>query len=116
MLPRDRASLLDILEQIRVIGTHMHGVTREAFLTDVLRQDAVMRRIEVIGEAATRLSSAFRDAHPQVEWRDIRDMRNFLIHVYDMVNYNKVWETIQQDLAPLKNAVEAILAADTPEE
>ena len=109
MLQRDRGSLLDILEQIRIIGEHLNGITLDTFLTDVLRQDAVLRRIEIIGEAATRLSSNFRDAHPEVEWRVIRDMRNFLIHVYDMVNYNKVWETVQNDLEPLKQAVEKIL-------
>lgn len=90
----------------------MAGVTHEAFLADMLRQDAVMRRIEVIGEASTRLSNEFRNAHPEVEWRDIRDMRNFLIHVYDQVDYDKVWDTVQQDLTPLLTFVERIIAED----
>jgi uncharacterized protein with HEPN domain len=102
--------LLDILEHIRVIGEHLQGVTHEAFMGDVLRQDAVLRRIEVIGEAATRLSPELRAAHPEVPWQQIRDMRNFLIHVYDQVNCDRVWDTVQQDLAPLRQAVEEMLA------
>lgn len=112
MQPRDRTSLLDIIDQIQIIRSHLTGITYEDFMSDVLRQDAVTRRIEIIGEAATRLSSAFRDAHPEVEWRDIRDMRNFLIHVYDQIDYEKVWDTVQQDLTPLLTAVERILAED----
>ena len=112
MQRRDQTSLLDIIEQIRVIREHMIGISYEEFLGDVLRQDALVRRIEVIGEAATRLSSAFRDAHSEVEWRDIREMRNFLIHVYDKIDYEKVWDTVQHDLTPLLNSVERILAED----
>ena len=110
MLPRDNASLLDILDQIRVIGEHLHDVTREAFLSDLLRRDAVMLRVAIIGEAATRLSDEFRSAHPEVDWRAIRRMRNFLIHVYDQVDYSKVWDTVENDLEPLKQAVEQILS------
>lgn len=79
----------------------MIGISHEEFLGDVLQQDAFVRRIEVIGEAATRLSSDFRNAHPEVAWQDIRDMRYFLIHVYDMIDYEKVWDTVQHDLTPL---------------
>ncbi len=112
MLPRDQASLLDIIEQIRVIRAHLAGFTREDFMSDLLRQDAVMLRVAIIGEAATRLSNEFRAAHPEVPWKKIRDMRNFLIHVYDKVDYAKVWDTVQQDMTPLLIAVERIIAED----
>ncbi|MHB9132703.1 MAG: HepT-like ribonuclease domain-containing protein [Armatimonadota bacterium] len=110
MQPRDRASLLDIVESIHIIQGYMAGVTRESFLRDVLRQDAVIRRFEIIGEAATRLSQEFRDAHPEVPWNRIRTMRNFLSHVYDKVNIEIVLATTEDDLAPLLEGVEGILA------
>jgi len=109
MLPRDQASLQDMLEQIRFIREHLIGITEETFLSDSLRQAAVMLRIAIIGEAANRLSEVFRDTHPEVDWRAIRRMRNFLIHVYDRVDYDQVWDTVQQDLTPLLTAVERIL-------
>lgn len=116
MQPRDRASLLDIIEQIHVIHEHIAGVSHEAFLLDILRQDAIMRRIQVIGEAVSRLSDSFRSNHPEVEWRDIRSMRNFLVHVYDQIDANKVWDTVQQDLTPLLIAVQQIIDEDTTSE
>ncbi len=112
MKPRDRASLQDIVEQIHIIWQYLAGYTREAFLTDPIRQDAVIRRFEIIGEAATRLSGEFRAAHPEVEWRDIRDMRNFLIHVYNAVDMTIVWKTAQENLEPLLTAVEKMLSED----
>jgi uncharacterized protein with HEPN domain len=110
--PRDQAALLDILEQIRVIETHLDGASREGFLSDMVLQDAVVLREANIGEAATRRADALRAAHPEIPWRKIRDMRNFLMHVYDQIDYKKVWDTAQTDLEPLKIAVEAILAEE----
>jgi len=110
--PRDRTSLLDIIEQIHTIQRYVAGYTREIFLDDPVMQDAVIRRFEIIGEAATLLTDEFRALHPEVNWRDIRDMRNFLIHVYDAVDMMIVWKTTQEDLHPLQAAVEKILAED----
>ncbi len=112
MKPRDRVSLQDIIEQIHTIQQYVAGYTEETFLRDAIRQDAVIRRFEIIGEAATRLSDEFRAAHPEVKWRDIRDMRHFLIHVYNAVDLTIVWKTVQADLTPLLVAVERILADD----
>jgi uncharacterized protein with HEPN domain len=112
---RDRASLLDILEFIRIITDRMAGMTYEAFLADTEKQDAVTYRVALIGEATTRLSDGFRAAHPEIPWAEIRKMRNFLIHVYDHVDHHEVWDVTQKNLEPLRLAVEAILAAE-PEE
>lgn len=112
MMPRDRTCLQDITVQIHTIQRYIEGYTRETFLRDPIRQDAVIRRFEIIGEAAARLSDDFRAAHPEVEWRDIRDMRNFLIHAGDAVDMAIVWKTVQEDLEPLLTAVEQMLAED----
>lgn len=66
MQPRDAASLVDILEAAKLLQSFVEGVDRDAFETDLLRQSAVTRQIEVIGEAAKRLSGEFRARHPDV--------------------------------------------------
>ena len=116
MRQRDRGALLDILEQIRLIEEFLVGVTHEAFLSDGIRQSAVTYRVAIIGEAATRLSDDFRLTHPEVPWKKIRDMRNFLLHVYDKIDFEQVWATAQDDLPPLQQAVQAMLAADVSED
>lgn len=113
MQPRDRVSLEDIAAQARIIQQYLLGYTHDSFLGDSVRQDAVIRRLEIIGEAANRLSVEFCQAHLQVEWRVISGMRNFLIHACDAVDIEIVWKTAQLDIAPLLLAVEQILAADT---
>lgn len=113
MQPRDRTSLEDIAEQARIIQQYLFAYTLDSFICDTVRQDAVIRRFEILGEAASRLSETFRHAHSQVEWQVIRNMRNFLIHVYDAVDITIVWNTVQLDLAPLLLAVEQILAEET---
>ncbi len=113
MKPRDRSSLQDITEQVRIIQQYTAGYTYEEFLNDSKSQDAVIRRFEIIGEAATCLPDEFRSNHPEVDWQGIRNMRNFLIHVYHAVDMEIIWKTIQEDIGPLLNAVERILAKDT---
>jgi uncharacterized protein with HEPN domain len=71
--------------------------------------DAVVRELEIIGEATSNLSKDFRSAHPDVPFRDIIDMRNVLIHDYAGVNTLIVWETCKTDLPPLKKVVEQLL-------
>jgi uncharacterized protein with HEPN domain len=112
MKPRDRTSLQDIADQVHIIQQYLDGYTHDAFLNDLIRQDAVIRRFEIIGEAATRLSADFRDCHPEIPWQRIRAMRNFLSHVYDAVDLSLVWKTAQEDLPPLLIAVARVLAGD----
>ena len=62
---------------------------------------SVIRRIEIIGEAARRLSQEARDKHPQIPWREITSMRNLVIHEYDVVDIGQVWDTVQNKIPPL---------------
>jgi uncharacterized protein with HEPN domain len=70
-------------------------------LSDVRTQDAVVRRLEIIGEAARRLSEKGRDSLPELPWHAMVSMRNMMIHEYDGVDYALVWETVKNDLPPL---------------
>lgn len=64
-------------------------------------QDAVVRRIEIVGEAARRVSQETRDKYPQIPWREMTSMRNLVIHEYDVVDIKQVWDTVQNKLPPL---------------
>ena len=82
---------------------------REAFLADPMAQDAVVRNIEIMGEATRGVSEALKKAHPEVPWRDISDMRNKVIHDYFRVDLAVVWDVVEKDLLPLRKHLEALL-------
>ncbi len=69
-------------------------VSREVFMSDEFRQSAVIRQLEIAGEAARRLSQAFRQAHPAIEVREMKALRNVLIHSYTDVDVETVWDII----------------------
>jgi uncharacterized protein with HEPN domain len=87
---RDEAYLLDILIAARRAMSYMEGSSREAFQENEMLQDAVIRPLEIIGEAAGRVSEAYREAHPEIHWHKMIGMRNRLIHEYFRVNYGAV--------------------------
>ena len=107
-MERDVQYLLDILASARMIRDYAKGATRHEFLVDTKLQDSVIRRIEIIGEAAGRISSAFRGENPEIPWNEIRGMRNRMIHVYDDIDMDIVWETVQQDIPRLISLLEHI--------
>lgn len=78
-------------------------------MTDLKCQDAVIRRLEIIGEAARRLSDEKRAALPELAWEAMVSMRNILIHEYDDVDMKIVWEAVQADLPPLIAVLEKIV-------
>jgi len=106
----DRAYLEHIRDAIQTIEDYLRGVTYETFVSNKMMADAVMRELEIIGEASDKLSQEFRREHADILWRRLKDMRNFLIHEYFGVNTKVVWDTCQEDLPQLKAFVERILA------
>ena len=96
-----------IADSLAAIESYTVG-GRDAFLTDRLVQDAVIRNFEIIGEAASRLSAAIRN-RPGVPWRKIIAFRNRLIHAYWSVDLPLVWNVIENDLPPLKAEVNRLL-------
>lgn len=100
-----------ILESIVEIEDHVRDIPEEEFSRDVKTQDAVVRRIEIIGEAVKNLSSDFKKKHPEVEWREVAGMRDKLIHHYFGIEMSIVWETSKKDLPKLKKQVSKILGS-----
>jgi uncharacterized protein with HEPN domain len=102
-----RVFLDDILSAIaRIEAYTVEG--RAVFLRDGKTQDAVIRQLSVIGEAAAKLPAAVRAMQPDIPWKAVVGMRNILIHDYSAVSIRSVWATVVRDLPVLRNAVEAI--------
>ncbi len=116
-MPSDKAllALLDIRDCIFLARDFIQDLSYEAFKDSRLHFFAVTRALEIISEASRRLPDDFRNRHPELPWRDIRDAGNLYRHSYDNVVEAIVWDTVQTDLSPLLTVVLAeIDAADTP--
>jgi len=109
-MPRDWLYLIDIVEAAKLAVSYLQGKTKADFLADTQCQDAVLRRLEIIGEAARRISSGAREQLPQLPWQAMVGMRNVVIHEYDSVDLSIVWETVRQDLPQLIVVIEKLLA------
>ena len=108
---RDAVYLIDIIEAAKLVMSYVTEKSKEDFLADSQCQDAVIRRLEIIGEAARRISEEIRIQHASIPWKSMMGMRNLMIHEYDGVDLSVVWETVQKDLPVLMAKVEKILAA-----
>ncbi len=100
----------DILEAIGKIETYIRRVDKGEFTDSTLLQDAVIRRLAIIGEAARNFPQELKDQHPDVPWQRIVGMRNRLIHEYGRVDIELTWEVIQQELPKLKHQLQNILS------
>jgi uncharacterized protein with HEPN domain len=105
----DRVYLGHIREAITDIEAYA-SVGRDAFASDRMRQDAVIRKLEIIGEAVKRLPDSTRNRRPEIPWKQIAGMRHRLTHDYFGVDLALVWRVVERDLTPLKIAVEGQLA------
>ena len=103
---KQTALLRDILDSAQTIRTYPHGVSREAFMADMEKQDAVLRRFEIIGEAASRLSPETQALFPNLPFRSMRGMRNIVAHDYGDVDIDQVWKTATSDLQELIDTLE----------
>jgi uncharacterized protein with HEPN domain len=101
--------LNDILEKIKDINAFIEGIDYEDLKSDKKTQYAVIRCLEVIGEAAKKIPDKSRTKYPAIPWQEISGMRDKLIHDYFGIDLETVWDTVHEDLTPLKNAVESLL-------
>jgi uncharacterized protein with HEPN domain len=106
--------LRDILESILSIEKFIQGMVLESYAQDEKTQAAVERKMLVVSEAAVRLGDRAESLCPGIPWRDVRGIGNWLRHRYDRVEVETIWNTIQDDLPPLRKAVEKALADMEP--
>lgn len=100
----------DMLEAIERIGRYVDGMTEKEFLKDDLTQDAVIRNLEVLGEASKRIPGPITQRHPEIPWSRIADMRNILVHEYHSVDPSIILDAARNDLPPLVGPLKALLA------
>jgi uncharacterized protein with HEPN domain len=101
----DVVYLKDILDAIRRIESYMRGTNEKKFDRDLMRQDAVVRQVRILGEASRQISIQFKEQHPEIPWAEMIGMRNRIVHDYRDVDIATVWDTVRNDLPPLKQAV-----------
>ncbi len=101
--------LEDILAGIENIEAYTGGLEQDAFKKDRKTIDAVVRNLEIIGEAGNSLPTSYRDRHPDIEWSQIIGLRNRIIHEYFDVDLDIIWFIVGNELATLKSKVEKLL-------
>ncbi|MEN6356949.1 MAG: DUF86 domain-containing protein [Armatimonadota bacterium] len=111
-MPRDLDSLIDILQASRRAVEFVGDKSLHAFIDDVQCHFAVVRAIEIIGEAANRVGDDFKSEHPYLPWRDMISMRNRLIHGYDSVDLVLLWDTVVKDIPKLIESIEPLVPAE----
>lgn len=105
-MQHDKGYLVDIVEAAKLALSYVAGKTVEDFLHDTQCQDAVVRRLEIIGEASNKLSPQTRKTFIDVPWKEMIGMRNFMIHGYPDIDLIVVWKTVHEDLPALIGAIE----------
>jgi uncharacterized protein with HEPN domain len=102
---RDKSRLEDILKSIGFVKQYAEGVTFDEFIKDTMRYFAIMKNVEIIGEAANMLTRNFRETHNELPWRQIVRMRNVLVHGYANISDIHLWQTVTEDLPPMEKII-----------
>src|SRR6266496_3904224 len=106
---RDDHLVLDMLIQARQARDFNAGVSWERFSTDVMLQYATLHALQIVGEAASKMTDEYRQGHPDIPWQQIVGFRHRLVHDYTRIDLSKVWEIVQTNLAPLIAALEPLV-------
>lgn len=99
----------DMLESIEHISNYLEDKSEVQFSQNLELQDAIVRRLGIIGEAATRLTADIRKKAPNIPWKSVIGLRNIVIHEYAKISLNKVWDVVKNDLPSLKKELEKLL-------
>jgi uncharacterized protein with HEPN domain len=105
----DKVYLQHILECIEKIETFSKDISSYEFNQNILLQDAIIRNIEIIGEATKRVSAAFKEVHPEIPWKQMAGMRDKLVHDYLDIEPEIIWITINADIPLLKELISKLL-------
>lgn len=110
-MPREYEDYLrDLLDAIEKIQNFIKGLDFEGFKKDDKTKFAVIRALEIIGEATKHISEEFRSKYPEVPWKDMAGMRDVLIHDYFGIDEETVWRTVEERIPQLRPSIEKILA------
>lgn len=101
--------LTHIIESIKEIEKNTDNLSEDKFLSSTIIQDAVVRRLEIIGEATKNIPESFRDKHHDIPWKKLAGMRDVLIHEYFGVDLILVWKIINKDIPKLKKQIAELL-------
>ncbi len=105
-----RILLGDILEAAELLERYTAGLNRQEFAGNIEKQDAVARRLEIIGESVKRLPKDLRDQHPDVPWREIAGARDVLVHEYFRIDVDLAWDMVKHDVPNLATRIRAMVA------
>jgi len=108
-LDRDLAYLWDMRQAVGWIASFMRGVSFAGYSGDKKLQSAVERQLEILGEAAGRVSVEFRQTHPEIPWRQMIGLRNILIHEYGEVKADRVWEIATTNIGELIDLLDPLI-------
>ena len=104
-----RVYIEDIVDSCAKIAQYIDVQSKEQFEENIELQDAVIRRLQIVGEAVKRLPQEYREKHAHIDWRKAAAMRDVLVHDYDDVDMDRVWVTITKILPPFKNQIEKLI-------
>lgn len=101
-----------MLQAIERICRYTKGKNFEDFIADDMMYYAVVKNIEILGEASNMLTEGFRQAHPKTPWKQVNGMRNYIVHEYFQVDNNVVWDVITNDLPVLEQQIKEYLTEE----
>jgi len=106
--PKDKLFLNDLVRSCEKVLRYSSGLSREQFFADEKTYDAVLRNLEILGEAVKHLSSEFRDSHTQIEWRKIAGLRDMVIHEYFGLDAHILWDVLSNEVPRLREQLRSI--------
>ncbi len=112
---RDAGYLWDMLQAARRLQEFTAGVSYQTYLESILLQSAVERQLEILGEAARRMSEAFRQEHPEIPWSSIIGQRNVIAHQYDDIDLEQLWSVVTSGIPILIAQLEPLIPPLPPE-
>jgi uncharacterized protein with HEPN domain len=113
---RDAANLWDIQKAAKLIRQFQQDKTYNDFNSDLMLRSAIERQLEIIGEAARRVSAEFREKHPEIPWRSIIALRNILIHEYGEVRLDRIWLIVTTHVLVLIDQIQPLIPSEPGEE